>query len=85
MSDQATRPNEPWLQALWDQGGSDLRFLGNRRALNRSQLAVYADSRRRTTGEQKVGTTLVPKRLKPRFNRAGCLVTHWQTSFQRGL
>src|SRR5580698_11401402 len=28
MSDQATRPIEPWLQQLWDQGGTDLLLSG---------------------------------------------------------
>jgi twitching motility protein PilT len=28
MSDQATRPIDPWLQQLWDQGGSDLLLSG---------------------------------------------------------
>jgi twitching motility protein PilT len=28
MSDQATRPIEPWLQTLWEQGGSDLLLSG---------------------------------------------------------
>jgi twitching motility protein PilT len=28
MSDQATRPIEPWLQQLWEQGGSDLLLSG---------------------------------------------------------
>ena len=29
MSDQATRPIEPWLQQLWDQGGTDLLLSGD--------------------------------------------------------
>ena len=28
MSDQATRPIDPWLQQLWDQGGTDLLLSG---------------------------------------------------------
>src|SRR5271163_4457684 len=28
MSDEATRPIEPWLQQLWDQGGTDLLLSG---------------------------------------------------------
>ena len=63
--------------------GVDLLARQDRGPFDRTEFAVDSDPWRRVTGQQEVGTLLVPEDLQPRRDRLGIDVVHRIASFVR--